>query len=77
VLFVNATPALWENVLTRLRPFVARQVPAADLDDVLQDVFIRMQRGLSSIREDERRARRRLCIAPACFCDAMEDPDVA
>jgi RNA polymerase sigma-70 factor (ECF subfamily) len=37
-----------------LRPFVARQVPPAEVDDVLQDVFVRMQRGLGSLREEER-----------------------
>lgn len=47
-------PALWEDVATRLRPYVARQVPATDVDDVLQDVFVRMQRGLGSLRDEER-----------------------
>jgi RNA polymerase sigma-70 factor (ECF subfamily) len=54
VLPVNATPALWRDVSTRLRPFIARQVPPADVDDVLQDVFVRMQRGLAALREEER-----------------------
>jgi RNA polymerase sigma-70 factor (ECF subfamily) len=54
VLLVNASPELWEDVAARLRPFVARRVPAADVDDVLQDVFVRMQRGLGSLREEER-----------------------
>lgn len=39
---------------TRLRRFVARRVPAADVDDVLQDVWVRMQRGLGALRDDER-----------------------
>lgn len=51
---MNATPELWQDVAARLRPYVARQVPPTDVDDVLQDVFIRMQRGLSAIREEER-----------------------
>lgn len=54
VLFVNATPALWQDVAARLRPFIARQVPATDVDDVLQDVFLRLQRGLGSLRDEER-----------------------
>lgn len=54
MLLVNPTPALWQDVATRLRPFVARQVPPPEVDDVLQDVFVRMQRGLSSIRDEER-----------------------
>jgi RNA polymerase sigma-70 factor, ECF subfamily len=39
----------------RLRPFVARRVanPSA-VDDVVQDVFVRVQRGLASLRDDER-----------------------
>ena len=39
----------------KLRPFVARRVSsAADVDDVVQDVFLRMQRGIASLRDDER-----------------------
>jgi len=38
----------------RLRPFVARRVPLADVDDVVQDVFLRMQRGIASLRDDQR-----------------------
>ncbi len=37
----------------RLRPFVARRVPPAEVDDVLQDVFLKMQVALSSLRDDE------------------------
>jgi RNA polymerase sigma-70 factor, ECF subfamily len=44
----------WSDVASRLRPFLARQVAPADVDDVLQDVFVRMQRGLGSLREEER-----------------------
>lgn len=40
--------------LETLRPFVARRVPAGDVDDVLQDVFLRVQRGLPSLRNEER-----------------------
>jgi RNA polymerase sigma-70 factor (ECF subfamily) len=39
----------------RLRPFVARRVSVdSDVDDILQDVFLRMQRSLSALREEER-----------------------
>ena len=38
----------------RLRPFVARRVPRAEVDDVLQDVFLRAQRGLGDLRDEER-----------------------
>jgi RNA polymerase sigma-70 factor (ECF subfamily) len=54
VLRVTGEPALWMEAETRLRPFLARRVPVADVDDVLQDVFLRMQRGLSSLRDEER-----------------------
>lgn len=42
------------DVAAKLRPFVARRVAAADVDDVLQDVFVRMQRGLPALRDDQR-----------------------
>jgi RNA polymerase sigma-70 factor (ECF subfamily) len=38
----------------KLRPFVARRVPAVEVDDVLQDVFVRVQRGLPALRDEER-----------------------
>jgi RNA polymerase sigma-70 factor (ECF subfamily) len=49
---VNAVP--WQDVSARLRPFIARSVAGPDVDDVLQDVFVRMQRGLAALREEER-----------------------
>ena len=42
--------------LETLRPFVAQRVPAAEVDDVLQDVFVRVQRGLPALRDEERLA---------------------
>lgn len=38
----------------RLRPFVARRVNEADVDDVVQDVFLRMHRGLGGLQAEER-----------------------
>jgi RNA polymerase sigma-70 factor (ECF subfamily) len=39
----------------RLRPFVARRVGApADVDDVMQDVFVKMQRSIGEVRDDEK-----------------------
>jgi RNA polymerase sigma-70 factor (ECF subfamily) len=39
----------------RVRPFVARRVSlASDVDDVMQDVFLRMQRSLADLRDGER-----------------------
>ena len=54
MLHVNHPPAPWQGVAAQLRPFLARRVDAADLDDVLQDVFLRAQRGLPGLREEER-----------------------
>jgi RNA polymerase sigma-70 factor, ECF subfamily len=43
------------TLMARLRPFVERRVPvAADVDDVLQEVFLRMQRGLPGLRDADR-----------------------
>jgi len=45
----------WGDLEARLRPFVARRVrSSADVDDVVQDVFLRMQRGLAGLQDDER-----------------------
>src|SRR5690349_16150919 len=43
------------TLMERLRPFVERRVSSpADVDDILQDVFVRMQRGLSTLRDADR-----------------------
>lgn len=45
----------WRDLEAKLRPFIARRVHAdADVDDVVQDVFLRMQRGLAELRDDDR-----------------------
>src|SRR4051812_42878754 len=38
----------------RLRPFVARRVPRTEVDDVLQDIFLRAQRALPELRDEQR-----------------------
>lgn len=38
----------------RLRPFVARRIPEGDVDDVVQEVFLRMHRGLGGLRSEDR-----------------------
>lgn len=43
-----------QELVQKLRRIVARRVPAADVDDVLQDVFVRVLRGLPSLRDQER-----------------------
>jgi RNA polymerase sigma factor (sigma-70 family) len=50
-----AARGAWRELEARLRPYVERRVPSpADADDVMQDVFLRMQRGLAGLRDDER-----------------------
>jgi RNA polymerase sigma-70 factor (ECF subfamily) len=45
----------WSEIEARLRPYVARRVASpADVDDLLQEIFVRMQRGLAELRDGER-----------------------
>lgn len=45
----------WRDLEAKLRPFVARRLRSqVDVDDVVQDVFLRMQRGLGALRDDQR-----------------------
>ena len=37
-----------------LRRFIARRVESADVDDVVQEVFVRLQRGVAGLRGEER-----------------------
>ena len=49
----NASCCTADSLQARLRVFVARRVPESDVDDVLQEVFLRIQRGLPALRDDE------------------------
>lgn len=44
----------WRALEAKLRPFVAKRVRVVDVDDVVQDVFLRILRGLPSLRDDQR-----------------------
>ncbi len=45
----------WEEVEKHLRPFVSRRVDdPADVGDVLQEIYLRVQSGLPALRETER-----------------------
>jgi RNA polymerase sigma-70 factor, ECF subfamily len=45
----------WHELEQRLRPYLARRVAsAADVDDLLQDIFVRMHQGLANLRDEER-----------------------
>jgi len=50
----SAGGAPWQDVAARLRPFIARRVSPSEIDDVMQEVFIRMRRGLPTLRDEER-----------------------
>jgi RNA polymerase sigma-70 factor (ECF subfamily) len=46
---------VYRELEERLRPFVARRVSRPDdVDDVVQDVFLRMQRSLRDLRDEQR-----------------------
>lgn len=38
----------------QLRPYVGRRANAADVDDLLQEIYVRMLKGLPALREEER-----------------------
>jgi RNA polymerase sigma-70 factor (ECF subfamily) len=44
----------WHDIERRLRPYVARRVASpSDVNDVLQEIFVRIHRGLSALRDGE------------------------
>lgn len=46
---------IWLQVHLELRAFIARRVPSdTEVDDVLQEVFLRMHRGLDSLKDPRR-----------------------
>lgn len=50
-----STDAIWARFSGRLRAFIARRVrDESDLEDVLQEVFVRIHAGLGSLRADEK-----------------------
>lgn len=63
----------WRDLEGRIRPFVARRVASpADVDDVLQDVFVRMQKGLGAVR-DERLAPWLFAVARSAIAEYRRD----
>lgn len=48
------TEAIWQELHSRLRAFIARRVATEDVDDILQDVFVRIHRGLPTLTQQER-----------------------
>jgi len=49
----SAARGAWREIEARLRPYVARRVPLPDVDDVLQDTFVRVHRGLADLSAEE------------------------
>ena len=64
---MNATD--WAGVIDRLRPFVARRVAPADVDDVVQDVLVRAHRSLGAVRDDQRFAPWLYQVARSAIAD--------
>jgi len=50
----TAARGAWKQLEQKLRPFIARRVRDVDVDDVLQNVFLRMQRSVGKLRDEER-----------------------
>ena len=50
---MTADATRWQDVAARLRPFVARRIAPAEVDDVIQDVFVRAQRGLAELKSSD------------------------
>ena len=46
---------VWQELEGQLRPFVARRLSdAADVDDVMQNIYLRIQAGVGELRDSER-----------------------
>lgn len=44
----------WRELEARLRPYVTRRVgSAAEVDDIVQEILVRVYRGLAALRDDE------------------------
>lgn len=44
----------WQDLDAALRAFFARRVPAAEVDDLLQECFLKVSQGLAKLRQQER-----------------------
>jgi RNA polymerase sigma-70 factor (ECF subfamily) len=66
---MTASTTTWQDVAAKLRPYVARRVSPSEIDDVMQDIFIRMQRGLAALRDEERYTSWLFQIARSAIAD--------
>jgi RNA polymerase sigma-70 factor, ECF subfamily len=61
----------WQDIERRLRPYVGRRVASSDdVEDVLQEIFVRIHRGLSALRDGESFGGWAYRIAQSCIADA-------
>lgn len=61
----------WQDIDRRLRPYVARRVASpCDVEDILQEIFVRIHRGLSGLRDGESFGGWVYRIAQSCIADA-------
>ena len=70
LLRVTMSAVPWDDVAARLRPFVALRVSPSDIEDVLQDVLVRMHRGLPALRDDDRFSAWMFQVARNAIVDA-------
>ncbi len=70
---MNGPAVAWRDIAAKLQPYVARRVPASDVDDVLQDVLLRMHRGLGGLRDDDRMTAWIFQIARAAIAERGRD----
>ncbi|WP_160308990.1 sigma-70 family RNA polymerase sigma factor [Anaeromyxobacter sp. PSR-1] len=63
--------AAWRAIEDRLRRFVARRVARGNLEDVLQEILLRVHRGLSAVREDERFSAWMYQVARSAIVDEL------
>ena len=58
-----------------VRRFIGKRVPSSDVDDVVQDVFVRVSRGLNQLRQSERAEAWMLAIARKTIADFYRKRD--
>ena len=58
-----------------VRRFIGKRVPSSDVDDVVQDVFVRVSRGLNQLRQSERAEAWMLAIARRTIADFYRKRD--
>lgn len=68
----SAEAPSWEKLAGQLRPFVRRRVACdMDADDVVQEVLLRMHRGLADLRDESRLSAWMIRIARTAIVDHL------